>query len=283
MNATMDIAAARHALSAAVEACARLGIEDAAVGRWQHLLKEPPPYVVDSRGALAEWAWPGLVTADDHRHVSHLYPVWPLHEITPDGTPELAAAAHRSLVLAGTRTSRRTGACTGAVRGPAEGRGPCPGEPGQDPRQRHGVPVADDLAQPGAGHLQRGRGTGDPRGARRVAGRLPPRRRRGAARAAPSWARGRISGVRCRNRVVVAELAWDQERFFVRSCRPAIRRRRRVCRCGARGRSGRSAVASRCDWWPVRRCASNWCWRPTTGEVSVPVGADQHGGGEHGA
>jgi alpha-L-fucosidase 2 len=26
------------------------------------------------------------------------------------------------------------------------------------------------------------------------------------------WARGRVSGVRCRNRVTVAELVWDQER-----------------------------------------------------------------------
>jgi hypothetical protein len=30
-----------------------------------------------------------------------------------------------------------------------------------------------------------------------------------------SWARGRISGVRCRNRVTVAELAWDLERSSV--------------------------------------------------------------------
>jgi len=30
-----------------------------------------------------------------------IYPVWPLHEITPDGTPELARAAHRALAVRG--------------------------------------------------------------------------------------------------------------------------------------------------------------------------------------
>jgi hypothetical protein len=65
------------------------------------LLERLPDYLVDERGALAEWAWPGYRPDDDHRHVSHLYPVWPLHEITPDGTPELAEAARRALLLRG--------------------------------------------------------------------------------------------------------------------------------------------------------------------------------------
>ena len=40
---------------------------------------------------------PPLPGNDDHRHVSHLYPVWPLHEITVADTPGLAAAALRAL------------------------------------------------------------------------------------------------------------------------------------------------------------------------------------------
>ncbi|MEU3956116.1 glycoside hydrolase family 95-like protein, partial [Streptomyces achromogenes] len=52
-------------------------------------------------GALAEWAWPGLHDTYDHRHLSHLYGVWPLEEITPYDTPRLAAAAHRALQLRG--------------------------------------------------------------------------------------------------------------------------------------------------------------------------------------
>lgn len=101
VNATMDLAAARHALTTAAEVCSRLGVEQAAVGRWRALAERLPPYRVDDQGALAEWAWPGLETADDHRHISHLHPVWPLHDITPDDTPELAVAAREALLRRG--------------------------------------------------------------------------------------------------------------------------------------------------------------------------------------
>jgi alpha-L-fucosidase 2 len=213
VNATMDIAAARHALSAAAEACTRLGIEKQAVARWQNLLKQLPPYVVDSRGALAEWAWPGLVTADDHRHVSHLYPVWPLHEITPDDTPELAAAARRALVLRGDENLSAHGSlhrafCAARLKDAdlvEENLGKILGNdmvfrslmtshnPGLDiynADAAHAIPavVIEALvdSRPGVVEL------------------FPALPRR--------WARGRISGVRCRNRVTVAKLAWDQER-----------------------------------------------------------------------
>ncbi|WP_243706264.1 glycoside hydrolase N-terminal domain-containing protein [Micromonospora sp. KC721] len=93
VNATMDVAAARHAL--------RVAAEVTGSDRWDELRGRLPTYRVDERGALAEWAWPGYRPDDDHRHVSHLYPVWPLGEINPDDTPELAAAAHRALTLRG--------------------------------------------------------------------------------------------------------------------------------------------------------------------------------------
>jgi alpha-L-fucosidase 2 len=76
VNATMDIAAARHAMLVAGWLTGS--------SRWAELAARLPDYLVDERGALAEWAWPGYRADDDHRHVSHLYPVWPLHEITPD-------------------------------------------------------------------------------------------------------------------------------------------------------------------------------------------------------
>jgi hypothetical protein len=104
INATMDIAAARHALTAAAAAT-----PDADSGRrWRALAARLPPYLVNADGALAEWAWPPpgagappLPDNYDHRHVSHLYPVWPLHEITVADTPDLAAAALCALRLRG--------------------------------------------------------------------------------------------------------------------------------------------------------------------------------------
>ncbi|MBV9449649.1 MAG: glycoside hydrolase N-terminal domain-containing protein [Streptosporangiaceae bacterium] len=128
VNAVMDIAAARHALIAAAELAEtdeagtdEAGTDEAGTDeaetdeagrrdarRWRELAARLPPYRIDADGALAEWAWPPagsglppLPGNDEHRHVSHLYPVWPLHEITVARTPELAAAALRALRMRG--------------------------------------------------------------------------------------------------------------------------------------------------------------------------------------
>jgi hypothetical protein len=96
INATMDIAAARHALRSAIDV--RAGADDEIVA-WQRILDRLPPYRINDDCALAEWGWPTLTDRYDHRHVSHLYPVWPLREITPWDTPKLADAATTALTL----------------------------------------------------------------------------------------------------------------------------------------------------------------------------------------
>ncbi|GHH16461.1 glycosyl hydrolase family 95 catalytic domain-containing protein [Streptomyces lanatus] len=95
VNAAMDLSAARHALLTAAE------YHPESADRWRALADRLPPHRVNGDGALAEWARPGLADTYDHRHLSHLYGVWPLDEITPYDTPDLAAAAHRALELRG--------------------------------------------------------------------------------------------------------------------------------------------------------------------------------------
>ncbi|WP_406121489.1 glycosyl hydrolase family 95 catalytic domain-containing protein [Streptomyces sp. NBC_00989] len=97
INAAMDLSAARHALDTA----AAYHPDTPEALRWRALADRLPPHRVNSDGALAEWAWPGLDDTYDHRHLSHLYGVWPLDEINPYDTPQLAAAAHRALQLRG--------------------------------------------------------------------------------------------------------------------------------------------------------------------------------------
>ncbi|MEV8538456.1 glycoside hydrolase N-terminal domain-containing protein [Streptomyces sp. NPDC051572] len=97
INAAMDLSAARHAFHTA--AAYHPGTPEAL--RWRALADRLPPHRVNSEGALAEWAWPGLDDTYDHRHLSHLYGVWPLDEINPYDTPGLAVAAHRALQLRG--------------------------------------------------------------------------------------------------------------------------------------------------------------------------------------
>ncbi|MFF8413137.1 glycosyl hydrolase family 95 catalytic domain-containing protein [Streptomyces omiyaensis] len=104
VNATMDLSAARHALTAAAD---RAPADRAA--RLRALADRLPPHRVNEDGALAEWAWPGLGDRYDHRHLSHLYPVWPLDEITPYDTPALARAAARALELRGSENDSAHG------------------------------------------------------------------------------------------------------------------------------------------------------------------------------
>ncbi|MFF1548933.1 glycoside hydrolase N-terminal domain-containing protein [Streptomyces sp. NPDC058291] len=97
MNAAMDLSAARHALLTAADY--HPGTADA--DRWRALAARLPPHRVNGDGALAEWARAGLDDTYDHRHLSHLYGVWPLDEINPHDTPRPAAAARRALELRG--------------------------------------------------------------------------------------------------------------------------------------------------------------------------------------
>lgn len=95
-NSTFDIAGAKFCLTALIQACNTLGLEQGAgqgVARWTAILNKLPPYLINSDGALEEWSWPGLSDNYNHRHSSHLVTVWPYQEITPEGTPDLFNAA----------------------------------------------------------------------------------------------------------------------------------------------------------------------------------------------
>jgi alpha-L-fucosidase 2 len=93
INASMDISVCREVLGNLVEACELLGIEADGVPKWKAMIAKLPPYLLEPDGAMKEWAWPSLMERYDHRHISHLYGVWPGDEIDPDRTPKLAKAA----------------------------------------------------------------------------------------------------------------------------------------------------------------------------------------------
>jgi alpha-L-fucosidase 2 len=52
---------------------------------------------IGSDGRLMEWGQEYAETEPGHRHMSHLYGLYPASLITPNGTPELAQAARKSL------------------------------------------------------------------------------------------------------------------------------------------------------------------------------------------
>jgi len=59
------------------------------------------PNQIGPDGRLQEWLEPYPEEQPQHRHVSHLYGLFPYDEITPDGTPALAEAARKTLALRG--------------------------------------------------------------------------------------------------------------------------------------------------------------------------------------
>jgi hypothetical protein len=93
LNSTMDIAVCREVLTNLIHACELLATDAESVAKWKAMLAKMPPYLLEPDGTLKEWAWPTLEEHYPHRHVSHLYGVWPGDEIDPDRTPQLALGA----------------------------------------------------------------------------------------------------------------------------------------------------------------------------------------------
>jgi len=56
-----------------------------------------PPIRIDSTGRIMEWMEEYEELEPGHRHISHLYALYPSEQITVDKTPELAKAAERTL------------------------------------------------------------------------------------------------------------------------------------------------------------------------------------------
>jgi len=87
-----------HALFAAVaEASAILGTGAALRRRAVAMKQKVPPPRIGTHGRLLEWQEDPLEQDIGHRHISHLFAVYPAGQITPTSAPELADAARRSL------------------------------------------------------------------------------------------------------------------------------------------------------------------------------------------
>ena len=61
----------------------------------------PPAGVISKDGRIQEWIEDYKETDPEHRHISHLYGLYPASLITPTATPELAEAAKKTLEVRG--------------------------------------------------------------------------------------------------------------------------------------------------------------------------------------
>lgn len=97
VSATMDLALADELLTHCVQASALLGVDADRRRHWQSMLAALAQPGIDLDGRLAEWDHDVVEREPGHRHISHLYALFPGDQITPDSTPELFAAARASL------------------------------------------------------------------------------------------------------------------------------------------------------------------------------------------
>ncbi|ESQ79120.1 alpha/beta hydrolase [Asticcacaulis sp. YBE204] len=100
---TMDMQIIRDLFANTIKASEILNTDKAFRKEVADLRGKLAPNKIGKAGQLQEWQEDWDMEAADihHRHVSHLYGLYPSTQITPRGTPELAAAARKSLEIRG--------------------------------------------------------------------------------------------------------------------------------------------------------------------------------------
>jgi alpha-L-fucosidase 2 len=96
-STSMDMALIRALFTNCLTAAELLGIDDPVCAEIRDALPRLRPPGVTGDGRLAEWAEDVAEQDPAHRHLSPLVAVYPLGQIDPEVTPDLAAAARRLL------------------------------------------------------------------------------------------------------------------------------------------------------------------------------------------
>ena len=98
---TMDMSIVREVFTNFIEASNTLGVDAAFRDTLVQAKEKLYPFHVGHKGNLEEWFKDFEDIEPHHRHTSHLYALHPGNQISPTATPELAAAAKRTLELRG--------------------------------------------------------------------------------------------------------------------------------------------------------------------------------------
>jgi alpha-L-fucosidase 2 len=98
---TMDNQLVFDLFTHTIEAAEILNTDAGLVLKIKEALKRLPPMQIGRWGQLQEWMYDWDNPEDKHRHVSHLYGLFPSNQISTIRTPELFSAAKTSLVARG--------------------------------------------------------------------------------------------------------------------------------------------------------------------------------------
>ncbi|MEO5682467.1 MAG: glycoside hydrolase family 95 protein [Chitinophagaceae bacterium] len=98
-NSTADIALIKQLFTQCIATAEILQVDRSFSLRLKEAAKLLAPYKIGSQGQLLEWAEEWKPVDPAHRHLSHMYPVFPGNEISSLHTPALAIAAKKALSL----------------------------------------------------------------------------------------------------------------------------------------------------------------------------------------
>ncbi len=93
LGAACDTQIIRYLFTACIQAARLLQTDAPLVKELENALKRLPPTRIGPDGKIMEWLKPYMHYP--HRHISHLWGLYPGNEITPEQTPKLAAAARK--------------------------------------------------------------------------------------------------------------------------------------------------------------------------------------------
>lgn len=100
-GSTMDNQIVRELFTNTIEAATILGQDSAFIRQLEAKRGRLMPTTIAYDGRIMEWLEPYREAEPTHRHVSHLYGLYPGNEITVDRTPDLADAARQTLIARG--------------------------------------------------------------------------------------------------------------------------------------------------------------------------------------
>jgi len=102
---TADLAMIRACMQQAIDASKILNIDTDFCQKLSDALTKLLPYKIGKKGQLQEWYYDWEDEDPKHRHQSHLFGLFPGHQITPYATPELANACRKTLEIKGDETT----------------------------------------------------------------------------------------------------------------------------------------------------------------------------------
>jgi alpha-L-fucosidase 2 len=102
---TADLAMIRGLLTQTIEATKILNSDADFRAKMENALVRLHPYKIGKKGNLQEWYYDWEDNEPQHRHQSHLFGLFPGHQITPQTTPDLANACRKTLEIKGDETT----------------------------------------------------------------------------------------------------------------------------------------------------------------------------------